>query len=119
VLWPNEFVKPRLKLKTLPNALVAPAAVVQHGPQGTFAYVVGPDGTAAMKPIGVESMQGDLAILSHGLQVGDEVVVEGQAQLRPGAKVSTKPAPEGGGSTDGGAPRASASASSRGSEARP
>jgi membrane fusion protein, multidrug efflux system len=92
VLWPNAFVKTRLKLKTIANGMVVPAAVVQHGPQGLFAYVVGTDSTVSMRPIGVETNQGDVAVISRGLQAGEEVVVEGQAQLRPGARVSTKPA---------------------------
>ncbi len=112
VLWPNAFVKTRLKLKTIANGMVVPAAVVQHGPQGLFAYVVGTDSTVSVRPIGVETNQGDVAVISHGLQAGEEVVVEGQAQLRPGARVSTKPA----GSAPSGA---SASASAERPAGRP
>ena len=43
-LWPNAFVKARVQLETLKGALVVPAAAVQRGPNGTFAYVVGPSG---------------------------------------------------------------------------
>ncbi|MEO8875174.1 MAG: efflux RND transporter periplasmic adaptor subunit [Polyangiaceae bacterium] len=89
-LWPNQFVKARLKLATKKNALVVPAAVVQHGPQGDFAYVVNPDSTAAVKKIVVESLQGEIAVISSGLNVGDQAVVDGQVQLRPGSKVSAK-----------------------------
>ena len=92
LLWPNEFVKARLKLTTLERALVVPAAAVQHGPQGTFAYVVSGDSTAAVRPVTVDTMQGDLAIISKGLSPNDVVVVEGQGQIRPGAKVAGKSA---------------------------
>ena len=92
LLWPNEFVKARVKLTTLERALVVPAAAVQHGPQGTFAYVVSADSTAAIRPLTVDATQGDLAIVSKGLSPNDLVVVEGQAQLRPGAKVAGKEA---------------------------
>jgi multidrug efflux system membrane fusion protein len=74
---------------------------VQHGPQGTFAYVVGPDSTATVHPITVEAIQGETAIISKGLQPGDEAVVEGQAQIRPGAKVAPKPAPSATGGSRG------------------
>jgi multidrug efflux system membrane fusion protein len=94
-LWPNQFVKARLRLTTRTKAIVVPAAVVQHGPQGTFAYVVGADSTVTMRPVTVDAIQGDLAIVSKGLAPGDEVVTEGQAQLRPGARVSAKPAGSG------------------------
>jgi multidrug efflux system membrane fusion protein len=94
-LWPNQFVKARLHIATRNQAIVVPAVAVQHGPQGTFAYVVGPDGAAVMRPITVDAIQGETAIVSKGLQPGEDVVVEGQAQLRPGSKVAAKPAPTG------------------------
>jgi multidrug efflux system membrane fusion protein len=104
-LWPNQFVKARLKLATRKDALVVPAAVVQHGPQGTFAYVVGPDSSAAVRPIKVVAVEGERAIIGNGLASGETVVVSGQAQLRPGARVSvSRPATSGAGA----APPASA-----------
>jgi multidrug efflux system membrane fusion protein len=93
LLWPNQFVKARLRLTTRNGAIVVPAAVVQRGPQGTFAYVVSPDATAVVRPIAVDSLQGDLALIASGLSAGEQVVVDGQAQLRPGSKVAPKPAP--------------------------
>ena len=108
LLWPNQFVKARLKLTTRSNAIVVPAAVIQHGPQGTFAYVVAADSTAAVRPIVVDLIQGETAIITKGLSPGEQAVVEGQAQLRPGSKVSAKPA----GSANGAQPTASASARS-------
>ncbi len=93
LLWPNQFVKARLRLATRKNAIVAPAAVVQHGPQGTFAYVVGSDSTAVVRPVTVDAIQGETAIVTKGLALGEQVVTDGQAQLRPGARVSAKPAP--------------------------
>jgi membrane fusion protein, multidrug efflux system len=92
LLWPNLFVKARLHTATREHAIVVPAVAVQHGPQGTFAYVVGEDGTAQMRPIGVEAIQGDTAIIAKGLNPGEQVVVEGQAQIRPGSHVQGKPA---------------------------
>ena len=90
MLWPNQFVKARLLLKTEPNAIVVPAAVVQRGPDGTFAYVVGPDDRVSVRPVTVSILQGETAILSAGLSAGDVVVTEGQYQLRPGARVAQK-----------------------------
>ncbi len=92
-LWPNQFVKARLRLTTRQGAIVVPAAVIQRGPQGAFAYVVGNDSLATVRPVVVESMEGELAIVSRGLSPGEQVVVEGQAQLRPGSKVAPKSAP--------------------------
>ena len=94
-LWPNQFVKARLRLTTKKNALTMPAAVVQQGPHGPFAYVVQADSTAAMKPVQIELIQGETAIIASGLSAGDQVVVDGQAQLRPGTKVAARPMAKG------------------------
>jgi multidrug efflux system membrane fusion protein len=90
-LWPNEFVKARLLLTLQKDAIVIPAPAVQRGPQGTFVYVVGDDKTAAMRPIEVDSIQGDSAIIAKGLSAGEKVVTDGLNQLKPGSKVSERP----------------------------
>ncbi len=87
VLWPNLFVKARLHVETRKAALVVPNTVVQRGPRGVFAYVVKPDNTVEARPIEVELIQGELTILRSGLQAGEQVVVDGQNQLKPGAHV--------------------------------
>ncbi len=89
-LWPNQFVKTRILLLVQKGALVVPAAAVQRGPKGTFVYIVGQDQTAAIRPIEVESLVGEQALLSSGVQAGEQVVIEGQNQLRPGSKVSPR-----------------------------
>ncbi len=92
-LWPNQFVKARLKLGTRKNAIVIPSVAIQHGPQGTFVYVVSSDSKATPRPIESDAVERDTAIVTKGLSPGEQVVVEGQAQLRPGARVAAKPAP--------------------------
>ncbi len=99
VLWPNQFVKARLALTTKKAAIAVPATVVQRGPQGAYAYVVEEGDKVRLVPVEVEMTQGDLVVVSKGLAVGDRVVVDGQSQLRPGARVIARPfgpaAPEG------------------------
>jgi multidrug efflux system membrane fusion protein len=92
VLWPNQFVKARLLLTVRKGALVVPTTAVQRGPEGTFAYVVGPDQTVQPRPVEVELTQGDVAAIARGLSPGDVVVADGAAALRPGAKVAPRPA---------------------------
>src|SRR5450432_88094 len=62
VLWPNQFVKARMLLDTVKDALVVPTVAVQHGQQGAFVYVVGPDKTAQMKVVTTGETSGDLTI---------------------------------------------------------
>jgi multidrug efflux system membrane fusion protein len=91
VLWPNAFVKARLLLTTRSNALVVPAQALQRGPNGTFVYVMGKDQTVQPRPVTVELLQGSQALISKGVQAGEQVVTEGQSQLRPGSKVAPRP----------------------------
>jgi multidrug efflux system membrane fusion protein len=96
-LWPNQFVKARLLVDTLPGALAVPTAAIQRGPQGSFVYVAGADQTVAQRPVIVIMPSGDQSVVT-GVQAGEQVVVEGQSQLRPGAKIATgdtKPAAPG------------------------
>ena len=39
-LWPGEFVNARIQVDMLRHAISVPAAAVQHGPDGTFVYLV-------------------------------------------------------------------------------
>ncbi len=54
-LFPNQFVNVRLRVKTLPNATVIPAAAIQRASFGTFVYVVKPDSTVSIQRIAVGS----------------------------------------------------------------
>lgn len=89
-LWPNAFVKARMQLTTLKGALVVPAAVIQRGPNGTFAYVVGKDNTVTSQPVDVGTIEGDVATITRGLAEGAVVVTDGQNQLKPGSKVAPR-----------------------------
>jgi multidrug efflux system membrane fusion protein len=90
LLWPNQFVKARLLLSTHRNALVVPATALQRGPAGIFVYVIGKDQTVAMKPVQAAPPQNDLAIVDKGLAEGEQVVADGQGQLRPGSRVAPR-----------------------------
>jgi multidrug efflux system membrane fusion protein len=90
LLWPNQFVNARMRLETRKGALTIPATAVQRGPSGSFVYVVGADDTVSPRPVNVETTQGDVSIVASGITDGERVVVEGQNQLRPGAKVAPR-----------------------------
>ena len=88
-LWPGQYVNVRLVLGQRANALTIPAAAVQRGPAGTFAYAVADDGkTAKMQPIEVAQIQDGVAIVDKGLSAGQKVVVDGQYKLKPGAVIA-------------------------------
>ena len=96
-LWPNQLALTRMLLETRRGVMVVPDAAVQQGPDGAFVYVV-VDHHAQVRPVHVDRIVGDVAILRDGLALTDEVVSEGQSRLRPNAEVrlETDPIPDAG-----------------------
>lgn len=87
LLWPNAFVKARMLVETRKDAIVIPTVAIQHGPQGIYVYAVGQDKTAQMKPVTIALTTGEVAVIGKGLEGGEQLIVEGQNQVRPGGRV--------------------------------
>src|SRR6201995_1504780 len=86
-LWPGELVNARLLVDVRHNGLTVPAAVVQQGPHGPYAYVVNPDNTVAIRPIKVAQISDGQALIDSGLDANEQVVIDGQYKLKPGVHV--------------------------------
>jgi len=43
-----------------------------------YVYVIKPDSTVAMQPVGVGQMNDGTSVVEQGLQAGDKIVVRGQ-----------------------------------------
>jgi multidrug efflux system membrane fusion protein len=89
-LFPNQFVNARLLVDVKKDAIIVPSAAIQKNPQGAFAYVLKPDHTVAMRPVKTGITQGGETSVIEGLQVGEQVVVDGAERLREGSKVEVK-----------------------------
>jgi multidrug efflux system membrane fusion protein len=85
--WPGRLVKVRLILRTLPSAVLIPAVAPQVSGKGPFVFVVTKDSTAELRPVTLGDRQGDLVVISRGLEVGERVVVTGQIAVTPGGEV--------------------------------
>jgi multidrug efflux system membrane fusion protein len=87
-LWPGEFVNARVLLTTRKAGLVVPAAVIQRGPSGSFAFVIqkgsgNPEElTVEVRPVKVSQIEDGEALVNEGLKPGEQVVVEGQYRLQ-------------------------------------
>jgi multidrug efflux system membrane fusion protein len=89
VLWPGQFVTTRVLLETLHHAVIVPASAMQTGPGGAFVYVVENSVAKLRKVTAGPAADGVVPIFS-GLAGGETVVVEGQFQLEPDARVTVK-----------------------------
>ena len=106
-LWPGQFINARLLLRTQKDGLVVPASVVQRGPQGSFAFVIGEDETVSIRPVKVGQIEQGEALIESGLEAGERIVVDGQYKLQPGSHVKIlEPAAPGAGANGAGQPGA-------------
>lgn len=96
MLWPSQFVNARLLLDVKKSAVVVPAAAVQHGSQGAFAFVVKPGNTVEMRTLQPGVADGNLTVIDQGLAPGEVVVTDGQDKLQGDSKVSFGSGQQGG-----------------------
>jgi multidrug efflux system membrane fusion protein len=87
MLWPSQFVNARLLLDVKKNAVVVPAAAVQHGSQGAFAFVVKQDNGVDMRTVQPGMASGNMTVIDQGIAPGEQVVTDGQDKLTPQSKV--------------------------------
>jgi multidrug efflux system membrane fusion protein len=96
-LWPAQFVKVRLILDVLKDAKLVPGSALQIGQNGPYVFVVKPDSTLELRQVKPGQPQGDLTVVTDGVQKGETVVTSGQLQLSPGMKVNPREAGADGG----------------------
>jgi multidrug efflux system membrane fusion protein len=97
-LWPNQFVNARLLLETRKDQTVVPAAAVQRGSQGPFAYVVNADHTVEVRPLKVGLSHAGLTAVDAGVTPGEQVITDGHEKVQAGSRVEVRapsPAPAG------------------------
>jgi membrane fusion protein, multidrug efflux system len=87
LLWPGASVAVRLVLDVRHDGLTIPAAAVNQGPKGPFAWTVARDGTARMAQITIAQQLRGQVLVSSGLSAGERVVTDGQYGLTSGAHV--------------------------------
>lgn len=91
-LFPNQFVNARLKIGTLENAIVIPAAALQMGNEGSFVWVINSDDKVSKKIVSPGLQDSEKVVIGAGLEAGEKVVTDGIDRLTDGAKVEVVPA---------------------------
>jgi multidrug efflux system membrane fusion protein len=86
-LWPGQYFDIELELGVEAEAAIIPTVALQVGQDGTFVYVVTAENKAEMRNVTVSASDGERSAVSSGLQPGEQVVVDGQHRLTPGAPV--------------------------------
>jgi multidrug efflux system membrane fusion protein len=86
-LVPGQLVDVVVALAEIPGATLVPREAVNTGPDGQFVYAIR-EGTAQQVPVRVLFDDGVNDALSGTLHKGEQVIIDGQLRVIPGAKVS-------------------------------
>jgi membrane fusion protein, multidrug efflux system len=87
VLWPGQFVNVRVEIDVRHDVVAVPITVVQQGPSGPYAFVVGKDRAVLKRMIKVGVTNKTTAVVDSGLDPGETVVTDGQYRIQAGSRV--------------------------------
>ena len=89
-LFPNQFVNIKMLLDVEQGATIIPTSAIERGQDGDYVYVAQPDSTVMARPITIGPAEGERVIVLKGLNVGDQVVVDGADKLKDGMAVAVQ-----------------------------
>lgn len=86
LLRPGQFVRVRVLGAVRPNAIYVPQTALLEGKNGMYLFIVR-DGKAAIQNVEVGDWYGNNWIITEGLKVGDQVIVDGVNKVGQGMPV--------------------------------
>lgn len=89
-LWPGQFVKVEIILGVESSAIAVPTAAIQLGAKGPYLFVIN-DGVAELRSVTVKRAQDGVSVIGKGLEVGEQIAIDGQLRLVDGASVTIRP----------------------------
>ncbi|SFR78842.1 efflux RND transporter periplasmic adaptor subunit [Sphingomonas jatrophae] len=93
LLYPGMFVRAGFAQGIDRGAFLVPQeAVARDAKGGATLWLVGPANKAVQRGVVAERTQGRYWVVTQGLKVGDRVIVQGTANLRPGGPIIPVPA---------------------------
>lgn len=84
VLLPGQYTRVRLRLNTIPNALVINEKMVQIEQGGSFVMVAMPDNKVERRFIVLGSRIGSNVVVTNGLAKGEQIIIEGMHKVEHG-----------------------------------
>ncbi len=84
---PGQLVEVTVELGEIPGATVVPREAVNSGPDGLYAYAVTPTNRAEQRTVKVLFDDGTSDAIEGDVHPGDQVIVDGQLRVLPGAEV--------------------------------
>ena len=91
VLRPGQYGKVRAVMQVQSNALLVPQAAVTEQQGSYLVDVVGSGNRVEVRQVQVGERTGAMWVIQRGLKTGEQVIVQGEQNLKPGMEVQTKP----------------------------
>ena len=85
---PGMFARVRVPGSAPYDTLLVPDVAIASEQVRKYVMVVGPDNTATQKYVTLGQLVGNLRVIKDGLSADDQIIVNGLARIRPGAKVA-------------------------------
>ncbi len=92
ILLPGQFMNVTLMAGTPSEEIVVPQAALQQNQAGYFVLIVDANSKVEQRPVTIGQRLRTETVVQSGLQVGEQVIVEGIQKVRPGATVTAVPA---------------------------
>lgn len=83
-LLPGQYVRIRLHIRELPNALMVPQTAPGSSQFGKYVYVVGKDNLVERRVVALGPTDGDLVTLTNGIKEGDKIIAGNLQKIFPG-----------------------------------
>jgi multidrug efflux system membrane fusion protein len=90
VFLPGMFVRVRVPIGTIDNALLVPDRALAIDQRGHYLLVVNQDDAVEQRPVQIGALVEGMRVIVSGVSAGDWVVVAGIQQAIPGSKVAAK-----------------------------
>jgi membrane fusion protein, multidrug efflux system len=94
-LWPGLYADVSLTLSEESNSTVLPSQAIVTSQQGPYVYVVKADHTVEQRMVVRNRTVDTDAVIEKGVEPGEMIVIDGQANLVPGSKIAIKNADAG------------------------
>jgi membrane fusion protein (multidrug efflux system) len=91
VLRPGQYGKVRAVTQVQWKALLIPQAAVTEQQGSYLVDVVGSGNRVEVRQVQVGEQTGSMWVIQRGLKTGEQVIVQGEQNLKPGMEVQTKP----------------------------
>lgn len=86
-LFPGQFIRTRVILKTIKDAVVIPFSAIQITQEKPIVFVLNQDSTVEQRVVTLGQRQNGSIVVTDGIKPGEKIVTEGQMNLESGTKV--------------------------------